>query len=244
MKEISKILLLTACVNPDGMMYTALQRPEEREFQYLQALRWYLDNTDFRIVLCENSNYQLPEEFNSFIGTGRLEYLTIDGNGSVDKERGKGLGEFLIIKHALQNSVLLKDADQIIKITGRLVFENIRELAGEINDGKTVYCNMVRNKVSGVVRKSHIFAFPRYFLETYFTRFSDRINDSMSYYFENALFDACAQWIKDGFFAKEFKKPLLISGISGSTGKRYANGLFPYSLAFVKYYMHKLPFYK
>jgi hypothetical protein len=121
----NKVLLLTACITPGGMIYTALQDPKEREKQYLNALRWYLANTEFPIVLCENTNYQLPDEFLPYIDKGRLEYLTFDGNNSFDKSKGKGLGEALIIKYAIENSHLISKTNVIMKMTGRQILHNI-----------------------------------------------------------------------------------------------------------------------
>ena len=39
------VLLMTACINPQGMSKTVLQNKEERLTQYKTALNWYLRNT-------------------------------------------------------------------------------------------------------------------------------------------------------------------------------------------------------
>lgn len=36
------ILLLTACINPNGMLYTAIQDTELRKKQYIESLTFYL----------------------------------------------------------------------------------------------------------------------------------------------------------------------------------------------------------
>ena len=48
---MTQILFLTACVNPKGMAYTKLSNPEIRLQQYKDALNWYLENTDMKILL-------------------------------------------------------------------------------------------------------------------------------------------------------------------------------------------------
>ena len=49
------ILLLTACINPDGMPFTCLADVGVRKKQYIEALNFYLKNTTRKIVFVENS---------------------------------------------------------------------------------------------------------------------------------------------------------------------------------------------
>lgn len=53
------LLLLTACVNPNGMKFTALQDPKVRMTQYVKAVNFYLSKTDFPVLVVENSGYDL-----------------------------------------------------------------------------------------------------------------------------------------------------------------------------------------
>lgn len=48
-------LLLTACINPNSAESLAVKDASTRKSQYLDALQWYLDNTDYGITFCENS---------------------------------------------------------------------------------------------------------------------------------------------------------------------------------------------
>ena len=48
-------LLLTACINPNSSEALAIKDASTRKKQYLEALQWYLDNTDYGITFCENS---------------------------------------------------------------------------------------------------------------------------------------------------------------------------------------------
>ena len=121
------VILLTSCVNPNGMSKTALQDVGMRKQQYIEALRFYLQNTDLSIVFVENSGADFRDEFESFIDKGRLEYITFWGN-DYDKKFGKGYGEAIIIRYALDNSEILKKADIVIKITGRLKIDNIGKI--------------------------------------------------------------------------------------------------------------------
>ena len=122
------ILLLTGCINPNGMAFTALSNLEERKSQYINAIRYYLSNTNFQIVFCENSGTNISPLFQRGIDSGRMEYLTFNGNQ--DKERGKGYGECEIIEYALKQSKLISSSHdrRIAKITGRLIVRNITSI--------------------------------------------------------------------------------------------------------------------
>lgn len=99
-------ILLTGCVNPDGMARTKLQDIDIRRQQYLDAIRFYHDTTKYPIVFCENSMSDLSGYFPKR-DKDRIEFLTFNGN-DYNKERGKSLGEANIIEYALTTSQLLK----------------------------------------------------------------------------------------------------------------------------------------
>ena len=58
------ILLLTACINPDGMPFTCLADVGVRKKQYIEALNFYLKNTTRKIVFVENSGTDISSSFN------------------------------------------------------------------------------------------------------------------------------------------------------------------------------------
>ena len=91
------ILLLTGCINPNGMPFTALNNKEERQNQYVEALHFYLSQTSYPIVFTENSGTDISILFQKEIESGRMEYITFMGNQ--EKERGKGYGECEILKY-------------------------------------------------------------------------------------------------------------------------------------------------
>lgn len=119
------VLLLTACISPNGMSYTAVQNPMEREAAYLDALSYYIDNTRFRIVFCNNSGEDISSKVKD--NEGRVEFLSYLGN-DYDKSLGKGYGEFQIIEYAFEHSKLLLSCKRIVKITGKLKVKNLSEI--------------------------------------------------------------------------------------------------------------------
>ena len=127
------IILLTSCVNPNGMPFTALSDINVRKQQYLDALRFYVNTTPLPIVYVDNSNVDI-KEYNviSNIVDDRLELLSFDGNH--DKEHGKGYGELEIIDYAIKHSNIINSNKNvsIIKITGRLVIVNIMTIINQL----------------------------------------------------------------------------------------------------------------
>ena len=129
------VILMTATVAPNGTKYTYLQDPETRKLQYLEAIDFYLRETAYDIVFCENTGANLFDEIESPEKYGRLEYLTFYGN-DYDTNLGKGYGEARIIEYAIRNSHRLKSADFVIKITGRVKILNIDKLSRKISKNR------------------------------------------------------------------------------------------------------------
>lgn len=122
------VILLTACIHPNGMCLTALKDTDERKKQYIDALKYYLRTTELPIVFVENTATDLSPMFTPYMQSGRLEYLTFDGN-NYPKELGKGYGEAEIIGYAMRHSTLLKTSTYLLKITGRIIVTNINSIA-------------------------------------------------------------------------------------------------------------------
>jgi hypothetical protein len=215
------VILLTACVDPNGMKYTKLQNSEQRKKQYIEALDWYINNTNFNIIFAENSNCDFSDMYKKYIEENRLEYLTYSGN-DYDKSLGKGFGEANIIKYAINNSKLIRDDDYIIKITGRIKVLNINKLI-DVKDKAIQYKNNGNKFAEGT-----IVSFPVKFIKKYFNKNINLINDSKSFYFEHALYKSINE--QKEFIKREFKINPKIDGFRGTTGKKYSNQWYNFLL--------------
>ena len=71
------VLLLTACINPNGMLYTVIQDTELRKKQYIESLTFYLTQTQYKVVFVENSNIDISHIYQKEISEGRLECITL-----------------------------------------------------------------------------------------------------------------------------------------------------------------------
>lgn len=220
--ELSKstVLLLTACINPKGMCKTVLTDTAQRLEQYLEALRFYLKAIPNRVVFVENTDYDISSYFTKEIEQGRLECLSFNGN-DYDKSLGKGYGEALIIEYAIVNSVFLKDASTIIKVTGRVKCCNIKTVVKSLQDKNVVYSDFMRQKQYYDLLPSVVVAAPFAFWKLFVDK-KEGINDTEGIFFEHILKKSVEEWLSIGGRHSYFLCPVFLCGMSGSTGESYA----------------------
>lgn len=212
------VLLLTACINPNGMSFTVVNNEMDRLHEYLRSLEWYLSNTKYKILFVENTNYDVGSYFKEEIEVGRLECLTFDGN-KFDRSLGKGFGESLIIEYALSNSRLLKTTNSVVKITGRIIVENIERIVKSSNPN-CVYADIGRSKKDWDMLYSVCVIAPIGFWNL-FVQNKNMINDSKDIYFEHVLKYTVDGWLENKGLFSIINRPIKYIGRSGSTGQKY-----------------------
>ncbi len=234
MKE--PVILLTACINPNGMAFTVLQDSDERLKQYREALDWYLHHVENKIVFVENTGYDISPMYEDVIASGRLEVLTFHGN-DFDKSKGKGYGEALIIEYALKNSEFLEEDLNIIKITGRLICENVAKMAKKYTDIETVYGQKLKDPYGNMEMSSQVIVAPSKFWSEYFIPQKEEINDEAYYWFEHLLYDSAGRWKKDGHRYREMWFPIFLTGMSGSSGDEISTMTLRAKVSFHLHYL-------
>ena len=212
------IILLTGCINPRDMVYTAIKDPDTRMNQYIMALRYYLENTALPIVFCENSMTKLSTDFSDIPSINeRYEFITFDGN-NFDKSLGKGYGECEIIDYAICHSQLIKSHSYIIKITGRITVIDILSYVHFHN-------KLPKGTIQALLPTNNHFIdsrfiiCPKHFLQQYFLPQQKKLNDSKNYYFENLLYDAI--FSQNKYLYIPFISFPNYKGYSGSVGYMY-----------------------
>lgn len=220
------ILLLTSTINPNGMSYTVLQDRDIRQEQYNKALQFYLVNTPYKIVFCDNSGIDISREYLNYINSGRIEFITFNGN-DFDKTKGKGYGEAKIILYAIENSQFLKKDCYVTKITGRIIVKNICELI----QSRVYYINNIVR--CGFCTDNSIFSIiitsPISWIKKGLEKYMEDINDTNGIYIEHILYKMLYESKSNSILGRIIILPFLkspkIDGISGSTGKSY-NDIF------------------
>ena len=209
-------ILLTACINPAGMMFTHLQDAQIRKEQYVSALKFYLGLHCGKIVFAENSNTDISYQFRKEIVNNQIEFLIFKGN-KFDPELGKGYGEAEIIEHAINHSHFIRESDYVIKVTGRLIPINFKLLFTDFKIYRKF--DIIASYVCRGLMDSRIIIAKPEFWEKVFLPKRHRLNDSKNYYFEHLL-EEC---IKEVAW-----RPFLLTlpsfdGISGTFGSRIEN---------------------
>lgn len=208
---MKRVILLTGCINPNGMPFTKLTDANERQKQYINAIQFYIENTDCEIVFCENSNTDITPFFKDV--QNRLEVLTFPGNQ--DKQRGKGYGETEIIEYALLHSSYIQGACIIIKITGRLIINNICPIIKSLKYKYDFVTCLFHSNLT--FADSRIICGTTAFYKEFLNN-KEYLNDSEGIFFEHVL----ASTVRDSSicFIPFSEKPMII-GSSGTTGELY-----------------------
>lgn len=58
-------IFLTGCINPNTKEGLAISDAAVRKQQYIDAIKWYLANTPYRIVFCENSGTDISGDIDT-----------------------------------------------------------------------------------------------------------------------------------------------------------------------------------
>lgn len=220
------VVLLTGTVVPNVMDNLVVFQPEVRKNQYLSAIRWYVKNTDYRIVFCENSGTDISPLLNEE-EKERVEVLTFAQPQITDPTKDRGYTEMLIIEYALQHSLYLSNADLVVKGTGRLILKNIKSLVG--------MCKGRRLFVSTWMVYGCLYAESRFFLccvewLRYFVGYKDKVCVNCN--FEATLAQTVRCSVNEAGF--HFHYPIVrpwINGVGGGSGVQYELPLWKWFLS-------------
>ena len=231
-KEI--IILLTATITPGEMPNTLLNNPKDRLKQYCSSLDYYLNKTKCKILFVENSGTDISSFYKEYIDLKRLEIITFKGNNFL-KSLGKGYGECLIIDHALNHSIFLKDNNTIvIKITGRLKVLNINYFLKQclIKDFDIAAESLAHFKYTD----SRFFIASIKFLK-YFLNNKNQISDKVGENFEDILKKTILNSMNESMNMLFFKQIVRIQGISGTNNTDYKSSYLSWFLRNLKRYI-------
>ena len=130
------VIILTTTIFVQNKCYLFQTNPEERLKTYLKSIKKWIDFTDLKIIVVENSGYPF-DELKEFI-SDRFEIVFFNeyqlpeaqyliGNNS------KGASELFAINYSIKYSKIITCSDFIIKITGRYFINDFGKYLIDIN---------------------------------------------------------------------------------------------------------------
>lgn len=186
---------------------------------YIDAIQWYLSNTPYDIVFCENSGTDLSEYFPD---EQRLDILTFIAENNPNEDQSKSSKELSIIKYAYDHSSKIVPGKLFVKITGRLKYLNIVDTINRMK----IPANLAETEfICCDLGKTNLWSDSRFFFFTYpfFKRmFAKQSQINIRYEFERMLGSCVYQMLQnnDGAFYY-IPMPQRISGIGGGVGISY-----------------------
>ncbi len=216
------LIIITGTIAPgNDVVQLKIKDSSQRLVQYINALDKIIsDKPDAKIVFCDNSNYGTAEmkiiADKAVEKKMEFEALSFQGDNNAVAQHGKGYGEGEIVKYVLGNSKLAKNETYMLKITGRLIVDNISEIVSKIDTDK-VYFN-VPNIHRRDIFDTRMYAMPIGVYKQHFIDGYKKVNDNSGYYLENVYKDII---IDQKIRSINFPKYPRITGISGTGGINY-----------------------
>ncbi len=209
-------IFLTATINPVNFEFVGRKGVEYREMDYFMAVSFYRGK-GYRVVFVDNSNYMSEKILTQFGSDFDFEYFTFQSSLS---HLGKGHGEKEIIDFGLENSNFLKDVEFFVKITGRLIIENIDLLLNNIEFSRTtIIANFSRNLSWADTR---IMFFSKHFYTNYFSPTANKfLDEGNGVYFEKIYAMSIHLFLAEKGSLKFWVEYPLYNGINGQNGKNF-----------------------
>lgn len=205
------------------MSYTVINDPSLRLEQYIESLKFYLNETNYKIVFVENTNTDISGFFQFEIDSRRLEILMFDGN-NYPRYLGKGFGEMSIIEYAINNSFILKNNSDkyIVKLTGRIKIVNINDILNRLSKNIKADLKFTSTQLRTPNKSySELIIAPYFFYKSFLINKKSMLNDSCGIYFEHILSLSLFQWVKNGNKFLDMPAFVKKEGSQGSTGVTY-----------------------
>ncbi len=216
------LLVITAAVDPgENAGVVQVDGVASRRQQYYDGLEQCIRTKAFqKIVFCDNTGANL-DDLRPLENLAKDYGVQIEILGFKVSEReietfGKGYGEGKIMEYVLANSQLAKQSTYLVKLTGRLLVDNMKQLSSSFQRNRC-YFN-IPNRTRRDMVDTRFYAMPVMMFQTYFGQAYQQVKDGQGYFLEHAYADVIK---KNSVFAYNMPYYPRIRGLSGSTGATY-----------------------
>lgn len=216
------LLIITGCIQvAKDTPYVAIRDTEERLHDYLETIRWAIEETPFTDILFgDNSNYQLDalDEIHKLFALSKtrgkhFSYYSFQGNGLEVRLKGKGYGEGEIIAWLYENSPTMRKYEYYYKITGRLTIQNIHKVQLSNKAENLFIFDIGMRSVDTRFYKMKMKDYENFFKKAY-----QEVNDSENRVLEYVYFSTLT---RHHLPFGRFNRSLEFRGKSGSSGTEY-----------------------
>ncbi len=218
------VVLATGTIDPKGMRLTARSDPALRLEDYKHALKLWRASTSLPFVFCENSGADLrPLQDALGADADRIEWLGFTAP-DFPEQRGKGYGEALILRHALDHSKLIGEETRLFKTTGRLFVRNFPRIEEALRQSAPdVACDL--NPMTLQDSDCRLFSASKPFMRDYLLPEAETMDELAQpmINFERVLSRAVLKAVADGRSWRDLPDTPQYEGFSGTFGHQYRN---------------------
>ena len=226
-KNFDYSIILTACINPVNMPFLLRSSTNDRLNDYKNAFeKWCNNRFVKKIIFIENSGYDLTffrDEAKKF-PQKKIEIISNDLNNTFEKKLGKGYGEFLCLREVFSNSIIAKETEYFLKITGRYYLKNFNRIYYEFKENKSDIQIYLKNNLT--YADTNILGGSKNFFENYVIPYASKTNDTRGVFIEHCIAKAALSGINDNLNFNHFTVYPDIQGIIGTNNKIIKNNLF------------------
>ena len=241
MKDTNLTLILTATIDPRGMLFLKRNNVNDRLDDYKKSFSFWCNREEInKIIFIENSGYDLDyfKDYAEKINNKKIEIISSNINDSYDKKLGKGYGEYLCYKEIINKSKILNQTDYFIIVTGRHIISNFEKIYKEFIDSESDIClNLIDNLKFA---DANIYYGTLNFFKNYVVPETKKVNDTEEKWLEHCVADATLKAVADGMKFKQLATHPDVIGFIGTNNKvrkiRYLKKLRLYFFGILKRY--------
>lgn len=223
------LMLLSATINPKGMTFLALHNIQERQRQYIAALRALLADPSPHIggiLWVENSGADLTA-IRELVAAANvhnrpIDIVSLDLN-DYPRDLGKGYGEFRALDQGLARSKLADQFPHIVKMTGRLSVANLGSVLKNLPASFDL-CADVRPDPADPAKgflDTRLLAVSRDFYIEKAVGLYHEMNDAQAVYAETAFYNLAKRSVGEAIIVPRLPREPRWVGHAGTDGTRY-----------------------
>ena len=212
------VIVLTGTITPN-VDFVARNDVESRLKDYLNGIRFYLENTPSQIVFAENSGFDPTSsaDFIPLLDHDRFRWQSVTAHKELTK--GKGFQEFFALDQIVDAGLT---SDYFVKVTGRYLVRNVSNLIQKLSAPMHIDLHKkMRVAITGFFGVSTDF-----YREHFYGKYA-LADDSSGYFIEHVVYDAIQKenlqkWVE------LLPENANYEGVSGSHGNSMARN--PYKM--------------